>query len=37
MFSISEMERYGIGYFGVGRPQNSRQASDIKELQDVSC
>ncbi len=37
MFSISEMNRYGIRYFGVGRPQNSRQISDNKELHDVSC
>lgn len=37
MFSIAEMNRYGIRYFGVGRPQNSRQISNIKDLHDVSC
>lgn len=37
MFSIAEMNRYGIRYFGVGRSENSRQISNIKELHDVSC
>lgn len=37
MFSIAEMNRYGIRYFDVGRPQNSSQISNTKELQDVSC
>jgi UDPglucose 6-dehydrogenase len=37
MFSIAEMNRYGIRHFGVGRPENSRQISNAKELHDVSC
>jgi UDPglucose 6-dehydrogenase len=37
MFSIAEMNRYGIRYFGVGRPQNSCHISSIKELHYVSC
>ena len=37
MFRISEVNRYGIRYFGVGRPQISPQISDFKELHDVSC
>jgi len=37
MFSIAEMNRYGIRYFGVGRSENSRQTSETKELHDVSC
>ena len=36
-FRIAEMNGYGIRYFGVGRPQNSCQISDTKELHDVSC
>ena len=36
MFSIADMKRYGIRYFGVGRQSNASQNSNIKELQDVS-
>lgn len=37
MFSLAEMNGYGIRYFGVGRPSNPNLISKIKELNDVSC